>query len=120
MNDKLTQLLEQLAAKLGTTAEYLWKVLIAQGRISATTSLIVLILTVLYSVLVWKTHMRFLKPTKDYDSLYDENEGFIPIMAVMTGALIIMAIWSLSDISNIINGYFNPEYWALKEVLDLL
>lgn len=117
MNDKLTNLLEQLATKLGTTAEYLWKVLVAQARVSAVTALVVFALTIFYAILVWRTHMKLSKPIGKYDSLYEKNEGNISAMILMVVILAAMFIWSLFGISDMINGFFNPEYWALKEVL---
>ena len=38
MNEATAKLIEELAAKLGTTAEHLWGVLVRQAPISATVS----------------------------------------------------------------------------------
>lgn len=124
MNENTTKLLEQLAQKLGTTTEYLWRVLLKQAPISATTTLIQIFLILLFAWGLWKIHKRLMKKKDDgkySENLYEEWEigAMVPMIL---GALIfsIMLVISLFSISDVINGYFNPEYWALKEVLNSL
>lgn len=121
--DKTTAaLLEKLAAKLGTTAEYLWSVLIKQAAISATTTLVYLMFIILFGVLLYKAHRRLSKPStnnsrREY-SIYEDLEWPISVMVVAALLWAIFAIAVFFSIPDIINGYFNPEYWALKEILD--
>ena len=114
--EELTGVLEQLAIKLGTTTEYLWNVLISQARISAITDLIYIILISIIGIIIYKVHKKLMKEEK-YD-YYEE-----PLIAVM---VIISLVWAILfiafffSIGNIINGFLNPEYWALKEVLSVV
>lgn len=125
MNDKLTQLLEQLAAKLGTTAEYLWKVLLMQARVSATQSLLYVLFVAISGLVLYRCHRKFSKPfaetvDKYYENMYDKNEYTAVAMGVCSVVWIVLFIASLFSFPNLIDGYFNPEYWALKEILDSL
>ncbi len=124
MNDNTAKLLEQLAQKLGTTTEYLWRVLLKQAPISATTTLLQIFLILLFGWGLWKIHKRLMKKQGEgnySENLYEEWEmGAMFPMALGTLIFSIMLVISLFSISDVINGYFNPEYWALKEVLSSL
>lgn len=122
MNDNLTALLDKLATKLGTTTEYLWKVLLVQAKISATNSLIFLVMAVVSGIILYRIHKRLAKPIpgKSYNNSRYEEDGelYIPIMIMAACIWVICSFFIITDITNIINGYFNPEYWALKEILN--
>lgn len=120
MNDKLAALLEQLAIKLGTTVDYLWKVLVKQAYIDATKHLVILIATIAYAFVIIRIHKSLIKKDKHGDTKYDESELWIPVMSLFILSWTILFIASISGVSDIFNGYFNPEYWALKEILDTI
>lgn len=121
---KENQLLETLAQNLGTTVEYLWSVLLKQAPISATIDLLTCILLTLIIYDVYRLHKYFSAPSPDADKYYtnrtryDDNDTAILIMVSGTMASAIMLIIIICTIPDIINGYFNPEYWALKEILN--
>ena len=119
MNEQTTKLIEQLAQKLGTTAEYLWTVLLKQAPISAATDALYFILVIIAGIGLWKLHRYLSKERGEYEHsiYYDQEETVIipmVIIAIIWGICFIACFFS---IGNIINGFFNPEYWALKEVL---
>jgi len=114
--EELTGVLEQLALKLGTTTEYLWGVLISQARISAITDLIYIILVSIIGIIIYKVHKNLMKEDK-YD--YYE-EPLIAVMFIVSFVWCVLFIACFFSIGNIINGFFNPEYWALKEILDVV
>lgn len=128
MNEQTAKLIEQLAAKLGTTSEYLWGVLINQAAVSATISLFYVLLTVALGVILLRLHKKFStqKPAKDrsYEytiSAYEKSDGIIGVPMVI--GLIIWVIFlmvSLLSIPDIFNGYFNPEFWALDYIMNKL
>ncbi len=122
MNDQTTKLVEQLAQKLGTTAEYLWAVLLKQAPISAATDLIYLILVIIGGVLLYKLHKYLSEEGGEYkNSIYCDKEELVVIpMVLVTFLWGVIAIVCFFCIGNIINGFFNPEYWALKEILSQL
>lgn len=119
MKNQTTELLEKLAVQLGTTAEYLWSVLIVQARISAITDLIFLILAIVSGYFLYRTHLYLGKEGEDMHSIYDRKDEAV-IIPMFVG-IIIWAIFFLVmffSIGSIINGLFNPEYWALNKILN--
>ena len=122
--EELTGLLEKLAEKLGTTTEYLWGVMINQAPISATTTLFQTLLVILFGLGLWKAHKWLMKKEEEgnyAETRYDKYEGgaIIP-MVIGVIIFVILSIICFCCIGDIVNGYFNPEYWALNKVLNML
>lgn len=121
MNEQTSKLIEQLAQKLGTSAEYLWSVLLKQAPISATTTLIQILATAVFGWVLWKTHKRLCKKESDEkyaESGYEEYGELAGIPMIIGGLLfVIFGVASFLCIEEVISGYFNPEYWALHEIL---
>jgi len=109
--EELTPILEKLAEKLGTTTQYLWGVLIKQAPVAAVTELIYLILVVLGGIILYKIHKRL---------SYEEEESLIAPMAIATIIWGILFIVCFFSIGTIVTGFFNPEYWALDEIMSLI
>jgi transcriptional regulator with XRE-family HTH domain len=114
MNESTTQLIESLAAKLGTTAEYLWGVLLNQAAVSATISLLFAVTSITYLTI----YLRWLIAKVKADELdildYEKNVA----MSMFGGAVAILSFVTIGfALPNIITGYINPEYWALQEIL---
>lgn len=107
------QLLETLAKNLGTTVEYLWSVLLKQAPISATIDLILLILVLVAGYLLYRLHLKL---SGEY--IYDDSDIAVPLMCMAAVIWFLIFIVAVCCIPSIINGYFNPEYWALKEILN--
>jgi len=118
MNTETIKLIEQLAQKLGTTSEYLWLVLLKQAPISATISLIQIILTIVAGIALFKMNKHF---SDDDNKLSYYNADFLPLpMAIATVLWAIFAIAGFFYIGDIFNGYFNPEFWALDYIFNSL
>ncbi len=119
MNEQTVQLIEKLASKLGTTSEYLWGVLIKQAPISATINLVYFVFVILAGVGLYKLHKRFCKEVEGGDSIYSEGEEAV-VVPMVIGVIIwiIIALITFFSLGDVFNGFANPEYWALKEVLD--
>lgn len=120
MNEQTAKLVEQLAQKLGTTADYLWSVLLKQAPISALTDLIYFVLISIGGYFLLKVHKNFSKEDEYGDSKYYDNDDLAPIMITIAFIWAILFIVSFFGIGNVINGLFNPEYWALDEILSSL
>lgn len=121
MNQQLSQLLEKLATKLGTTTEYLWGVLLKQARISATITLIYFLLCIVVGFVFYKLHISFSRTDSKNphsNNAYYEHEELGIIMSIAVGVWGICFILVTMSLSNIFNGYLNPEYWALNKILD--
>lgn len=113
MKDRHTDLLESLAAKFGTTTEYLWGVLINQAKYEAITLCLqftlLIVATVVFTLLV--------KRRLNADAVED-GEGIAYLIIGVTIA--ILDFNAFFYIPELISAIFNPEYWALKEILNAI
>ena len=121
MNEQTMKLVDQLAQKLGTTSNYLWSILLKQAPVSAIIDLIYFILTIIGGIILYKVHKYLASEKNGEESIYDENGGFvICIMIFATLIWTVLFIACFFSIGNIINGFFNPEYWAFDKILSSL
>ena len=126
MEEKAFEYIDALAANLGVAAEHVYGALLKQAMVSGVRSVvyIILCLAVVYMVI------RMLK--KVYTDVKDGNNNSIfldgwdisaaGIIASFVGgiALFILFIAIIANISNASTALLNPEYWALKEILDTI
>lgn len=117
MDNNTAKLVEQLAQKLGTTTEYLWAVLLKQAPINATVNLVQIGLIVLFGWMLYRWHIKLGLNDDEYADGSGLNSLWMTIGLVV---FIILSFCSFFSIENVINGYFDPEYWALKKVLSIL
>lgn len=127
MNEKTNQLLQQLAEKMGTTVEYLWTILINQAKYDIIISVIQMIFMAAFIFITIKLHIKFSKPFsndgkfKYYTNLYSEKEELLIIPMILAGiASVIMIIFFLSGFNDLISAIFNPEYWALRQIIQFV
>ena len=112
-------MLKELAAKLGTTVEYLWSALLKQATIEAISKTIglmvgsILVLTILYIFLRNRTKWKEAGKDSDIDAPL-----ILGVVLVVGSIVLLIAFFNCLPI--ILTGFFNPDYWALKEVTDLL
>lgn len=116
MNEtSLVSAIDALASKLGVAASEVYRVLIAQARVSAIMSGIVLALIVFA---VWITRKVF----KDWDKVkraYIEDSAVI--FVVIADLLACLAVFFAgSAVSNMISALANPQFWALDYILSHL
>jgi hypothetical protein len=131
---KAFELLEKLASQLGTTADFLWKTLVAQAHVYAIywgiQALIVLVLVAIYiKSLVGTFKTELSKDSYDHDRLRNKWEkwdgvGCLPGMLaifILTGIpLLGMCIWLIVEISRVVTAVVNPNFWALQKLLAML
>lgn len=119
---EITPLLEKLAAKLGTTAEHLWGVLVKQAHVEGVVGL-VFITVATVAVLCWgffifpKLYKKYKAIQKEYGRYSDDGEGYLIAMVIGSVALGVLFLVSLGEVNNVVTCFYNPEYWALKRVL---
>jgi len=113
MNPEIASLLSKLAEKLGTTTEYLWGVLLKQAPISAMVELFQILLTIVAVFVLYRIH----KKNVVIEDCYVDNPAKAVVMVVMAVALGIVVIIEFCCLENVVNGFFNPEYWALHRIL---
>lgn len=122
MDEKYRQLIEALAAKLGTTAEHLWGVLVRQAPISGAVDLVLCIMiaaaTWWWVALVKRKTMRPPETeTNSYPRAEWEGEGAILawVAAFIAGFLALVCVTGSAQW--IVAAFANPEYWALKQLV---
>ena len=121
MNEETNQLLESLATKLGTTTEYLWSILIKQAPIDSIITISMTLFTIVLWVCLYKIHKKLMGPYKESSSYscynhYEEGVGIPMVVGLIV--LLILTIGCIISFPSAIYGFCNPEYWALKEVLN--
>lgn len=120
MNQNQSEVLQQLAERLGTSVEYLWSVLVKQAYIAAATNAVWLIVVGLLVVATYRAALRYSVEGK---ALRDERGPFsnheIPTLVSILLAVLCVALGLL--FTNIvvvtITALANPEYWALQQIL---
>ena len=131
----VSQIIDVLSDKLGTTADQIFSVLTAQAKIYAINGAFFCIAYLAFIILTAVfVHRFFLKKSceiKQYDGakrvtvfskLADNEEiGACSALSVIGVLLVsmsfVMAFIMVSLASNIINAIFNPEFWALDYFL---
>ena len=126
MEERAFEYIDSIAANLGVAAEHVYGALLKQAMVSGVRSVvyIILCLAVVYMVIL------LLK--KVYTDVKDGNNNSIfldgweisaaGITASFAGgiALFILFIAIIANISNASTALLNPEYWALKEILNTI
>jgi hypothetical protein len=105
--NELTPFLETLAAKLGTTTQYLWGVLVKQAAISGVADCFWAVFFLVVSILSAWAARWLIKNDSGEDGLVLFCGAAAIIAFVIAGANVYFAVTAL----------VNPEYWALKEIL---
>lgn len=128
MNDQLQKVLADLAAKFGTSVEHLWRVLVYQAKIEVLCDLGYYSIAIIMAIVLLRLHVKFSKkitvaPTNQYSSettssYYEDNSSSGFIIAIFAGMWLILTIWCLTSIEGTISAALNPEYWALKQILN--
>ena len=121
MDSNQKEIIEQLANKMGTTSEYLWGILVKQAPIDSTITLVQVIMVYIFGYILYKLHLKFSIKEGEYKlSSYDKSDSLSGVMWIGFGMFVILAFTSFLCITGIVNGYLNPEYWALDRVLDTI
>ena len=136
--DKAMELVEQLATKLGVAAEYLWAVLVKQQYVDGIADIILVVFGIaVMIVLIIGAPKLTAKYLNEYTQLRDDrlkNRGYsfssieedhckemyeiIPYLAFTIGLCVF--IFTLCFVVSGVKQVINPEYYALKEVLDTI
>jgi amino acid permease len=141
--DKVMELLEQLANSLGVAVEYLWTTLVKQQYVEGVTNLVIAVVGVIVTIvlLCWipRATKYFINQYKElaedrrkngtgFEGSYrvsSYREDFcsflrftVPIIGFI--AIFIIVLCTVNDIKLGIQQLLNPDYFALKEVLDVI
>lgn len=113
MDEKTLAALTALAQKLGTTAEYLWGVLVMQAPIQASVNLAVQAAWVVVCLML----VRYVKrKTGGAKPEWSDEFARIFAWAGLSIVCVISAAVILSQIADNVSAILNPEYWALRQI----
>lgn len=141
--DKVMELLEQLASSLGVAVEYLWTTLVKQQYVEGITNLVMAVVGLIMAIVLLCCVPR---ATGYFDNQHKElaedrekngtgwngstyvssiKEDFCNVMKYIVPIagfvmIFIIAICSVNNIKLGIQQFLNPDYFALKEVLDVI
>lgn len=115
--EQLTPLLKELADKLGTTIEHLWKVLIQQTQVE------IVLCNLWMGIALWGFGGLALLIfvfiiagiIRDWDEEPMAFGFFVMIVLIIIGGLVYY-----HNYSDLLTLTKNPEYWALSEILNKL
>ena len=122
MDEKTLSALTALAQKLGTTAEYLWGVLLKQAPITGAIDLVVMAAWI--AAAVWWLRLvqrNTSKPTASTENKCPraewEDEGAVFAWGSVVICWVLVGLCVGPKLSSTAAALLNPEYWALKQIL---
>ena len=115
LTEKTLRIIETLATKLGTTAEYLWGVLTQQALVSSVTEAIMFCV---YAIAIAWAYRLLAKRTEGEKGCNSERTNMLWMTWIAVTAVLLVAL--TFEINGIVTGILNPEYWALKEIINRL
>lgn len=119
MDTETAKIIQQLADKLGTTVEKLWGALVRQAPIASATDLVILAIALAaVPVTVRLTKREFQRIDLPDDGVDREIGVFTTtLFSTLCAAAFVVACHYVSNLGTILSGFFNPEYWALKQII---
>lgn len=110
-------LLDQLAAKIGVTTEYLWPFMVKESVVQALSSILLLVTSVI-GVLFSCKFVKFIRTEEGGVDL--EYAPRAIIAAIVTGILIIGVMAGFCNTWVDLPGLLNPEYHALERLINMV
>lgn len=124
--------LESFASVLGTTAEYLWGVLVAQAFVVGVSNVLIWIFLVIFGVILyrfWKNiknrYYRILEREDGSSRIENSQKEGSQIVFVISTVILVLYISASSlhflfNIYNTVTSFCNPEYMAFERVSRIL
>lgn len=115
IGENIRQMLENLAASLGLTVQQVWPWMVKQAVLEGWMNIIIPLIGLLISGFIWYKASKH--PWKKENS--DPTEwGFVGFLAGISFLVVLIVLAVIIQFSIcMIN---NPEYYALKEIMNLL
>jgi amino acid transporter len=114
LDNKITNLLEGLANKLGTTTDHLWNVLMHQAHIEAFKNIATIVFFIIADTLMFKYAFKHNKD-KNLKNTKGDFESIAMLLFVVI--LVFIIVITVNLLPETIDAIFNPEYWALHNIL---
>lgn len=106
-----------LASALKVGAEHVYKVIVKQQVVNAITYLITVLVLFILCLRFWSIHKAAV--TKHGEYWDDHTSAVGPLIgSIITGGL--AAILFIVNINSIVMGFVNPEYGAIKDILEFI
>lgn len=102
-----------LSSSLKVGSEHVYEVLVRQQLVESITSLIILILSLIGFIL---SHKIFKKGFKDD---WDEDGLWLTFIFICIPTAVFF-VYNVFTINSMITGFVNPEYGAIKEILEVI
>lgn len=115
MDERTEMLIRELADKLGTTGEHLWGVLLRQASIYGTYWLIISMLFILGPLWFFRELKRN-RTSEEPDEMWGFDVEFVGVVGSIVSFILLLTV-VLGVEESVITPLFNPEYWALKQLL---
>lgn len=120
--DQTTEAVKQISDALKVPAEHVYSVLVKQQTVKSIGLLVIPFFFIVFTIAFYRFHKYGMSPSKKYKGrdVYYENGDYcaFPITSGIIALLLLIA--TISFIPNIIQGFINPEYGAIKEILNIL
>ena len=125
MEEKAFEYIDAIAANLGVAAEHVYGALLKQAMVSGLRSVVYIIICLAVSYLIIKMFKRIYSDVKEgEEGIFVDSFGISlgGVFAIIIGgvAIIILFFAIMADIGNATTALLNPEYWALKEILNTI
>ena len=110
--EKATEYIETLASSLGVAAEHVYGILVRQQVAEGVTTLI------MFGVIYLILGIILVVSAKKSDFTYDCLANYIAVIAVIL--MVFAAVIGLLTLGGAIMKVMNPEYYAIKEIMDVI
>ena len=113
MEMKALELIEQLAANMGVAVDVLWGALLLQAPISATVG-------ITFMVVAWVASVLAVRWTFKNWEMITRKDMEPPVFGGLIMLTVPTMVSTLCELTTAMAGLFNPEYWALRHVMELM
>lgn len=120
MNKEYHELLSSIAETFNTTAEHLWEVTVNQAVINGIHQSIFMIMWMIMSYHLLTFLKEKMKSKLEEGGMFSIGEQLVFLRIMFTLLLIITCALVPNCITGIITAFFNPEYWALQNIMSLI
>lgn len=118
MNAELTKYIDQMAAKLGVAASHVYEIVIRQTVISGIVNTVLQVFIMIAIYVAFRKGWRYSRDKwREWD---DHDNAFLATTVWVVGGIVCGAafIGCLITLPNAIMSIFNPEYYAIKTILE--
>lgn len=115
--ETITKYIDQLAQSLNVASEHVYEALIKQAMVSGITSIVWAVIFGIATVIV--LCVGFMSAKREYDRYGFDHDVFMTILFTLIAASFTVIPFGIS-VENALTALLNPEYWAIKEVLNAI